>query len=113
MLPSTTIGPLKAPPHRKQASISGPVGGTKVAASTTGVRPLAPASRLATTPNPFSPAPEIPDTSQTTPAAPVAPDRSFTLEKAPGIVCSIPSGPPALKEAIGANVWPSWLPRRS
>jgi hypothetical protein len=112
-LPSTTIGPVNDPRHKKQVSISDPVGGTIVDVSTTGVRPLAPAARLAMVPNPFSPAPEIPDTSQVTPTAPVAPDRRRTELKAPGTACSIPSGPPAPNEATDTNVCPSWLPRRS
>jgi len=95
-LPSTEIGPVNDPRHRKQVSISDPVGGMKADVSTTGVRPLAPPARLATTPKPFWPAPSIPETSHTTPAALTAPDLTRMELNAPGIVCSIPSGPSAL-----------------
>ena len=104
MLPSTMIGPVNEPRHKKQVSSSDPVGGMKSDVSTTGVRPLKPPARLAIVPNPFWPASSTPETSHTTPTAPAAPDRSRTALNAPGIVCLIPSGPSASNEATVTNV---------
>jgi len=40
MLPSIVIGPVNDPRHKKQVSISDPVGGMNTDVSTTGVMPL-------------------------------------------------------------------------